>query len=54
MAEGTDALSDADGARVLSAAALVDGDREATFAVGAGGDGDKRDGVWDAGGWRIR
>lgn len=53
-AEGTVVLADTDGAGVLGAAALVDGDREATFAIRAGGDGDKGDGVWDAGRRRLR
>lgn len=49
-----DALSDAHGAGVLGATALVDGDGEATLAVGAGGDGHEGDGVWDAGGRGVR
>lgn len=49
-----DALSDAHGAGVLGAAALVDGDGEAALAVGAGGDGHEGDGVRDAGGRGVR
>lgn len=49
-----DALSDAHGAGVLGAAALVDGDGEAALAVGAGGDGHQGDGVRDAGGRGLR
>lgn len=41
------------GAAALGATVLVDGDGEATLAVGAGGDGDEGDGVRDAGARRV-
>lgn len=54
VAEGTVILADADSAGVLGATALVDGNGEAAFAVGARGDGDEGDSVRDAGRRRLR